>query len=107
METKLLVITMIGGLDLVGEIVKDTSFPDLIYIHRPFAMHAVAVPAGKPAKIKFVDMMRTGLFSGDVLVLKTSCIMWSGPPGPQIEKAYAALRAGIVLPAAQDISLNQ
>jgi hypothetical protein len=104
-ETKLLVITMVGGLDLVGEIVADDSFSDILYINRPVAIHATPE---QPGKLTFVDVMKTGIFRGDTLVLKTSGILWSGPPAPQIEKAYAAIRAGIVLPSAQDdLSVNQ
>jgi hypothetical protein len=102
-ETKLLIITMIGGLDLVGEIREDASFADVLYINRPVAIHDTP---GQPGSLTFVDVMRAGIFRGDTLVLKVSGILWSGPPSPQIEKAYAAIRAGIVLPA-QDLSVNQ
>jgi hypothetical protein len=104
-KTKILVITMIGGLDLVGETVADNNLADILYINRPVAIHATP---GQPGKLTFVDVMRTGIFGGDTLVLKTSGILWSGPPAPQIEKAYAAIRAGIVLHAMQDdLSVNQ
>ena len=85
---RLCVVTMVGGTDLIGELVFCQGGAML---ERPFLLQRQGQNLG------LFDMMKNGVFSGQSIELNMISCLWVAEPSEAIAKAYKAQRSGILL----------
>ena len=100
-QKRLCIVTMVGGVDLIGELIVSRSVEDTSRLERPFMLQRQQ-PSGN---LVLIDMMKTGVFSGDSIELNMISVLWIAAPSDAIAKAYKATRSGLLLDA--NMAVNQ
>jgi hypothetical protein len=96
---RLCIVTMIGGHDLIGDLIFSSNVVDTSRLERPAMLQRR--PDGS---LNLFDMMKNGIFSGNSIELNMISVLWIADPSEAIAKAYRAMRSGLVL---QDMAINQ
>jgi hypothetical protein len=99
MKKRLCVLTMIGGIDVIGEL--DTGTPATRF-YRP-----CLVKLQPPSNLQLVDLLRGPFMAGEFLEVNMAAVLWISEPSRQISSAYQSMRAGLLLPGAQPEGMNQ
>jgi len=102
---QLVILTMVGGIDLIGETTWDTTDTPLgFFIKFEYPCFLQIAP---PKTILFRNFLRDSpCLSGTSIMLNTRLIQWTNAPSREAESAYQAQRAGLLVANPGDIRLN-
>jgi hypothetical protein len=92
---KLRVVTMIGGLDLIGELLPDGS-GNLAMLEHPCLIQRQSA-----TNLTLLDLLKTGVLDGTYIELNLGAVLWTGAPTKQLKDAYQSHRVGLLLPGPQ------
>lgn len=110
MKTKrLCVVTMIGGFDLIGDLVTNEGDDQtMLKLERPYTVR-VEPMQGQPVKVILRDMVQgITVIQGDSIVLNMRSVLWIAEPTKDLSSAYQAQRSGLLMPeqAINDIRIH-
>jgi hypothetical protein len=93
LSKRLVVLSMIGGVDLIGELLE---IP-VARLERPCVIQR---QANKPANITLFDILKGGIVAGDSIEVNLQAVLWLAEPSLQVANAYRSLRSMIIIPGA-------
>ena len=99
---KIVVITMISGLDVIGELEgepRDTGFLKLRF--------PCVIQMPKPNTVGIHPLLRgSAVYAGSYAMVNMRAVMWVNDPADALRKAYQANRAGLAVPEKFPVELN-
>ena len=98
---KIVVITMLSGLDVIGELEgepRDTGFLKLRF--------PCVIQMSKPNTIGIHPLRRSAVYAGSNTMVNMRTVMWVNDPADALRKAYQANRAGLAVPEKFPVELN-
>lgn len=99
---RLCIVTMIGAIDLVGEL-RDFG-EDFRKLSHPYLLRMQS-----QTQCQLVPMLKgSNIYSGISIMLRVSSILWIAEPSQLVVEAYSAARSGIVKATSlRDRAVNQ
>jgi hypothetical protein len=97
---QLRVVTMIGGLDLIGEMLPDND-GNTAKLHHP-----CLIQRQSPTNCVLTDLLNTGVLAGSSIEINLGAVLWTGAPTKHLASAYQSQRAGLLMPGPAAMRVN-
>lgn len=99
---KIVVLTMMSGLDVIGELEgepSDTGFQKLEF--------PCVIQMPKPNAVGIHPLLRgSAVYAGSYLIVNMRAVMWVNDPAASLRQAYQMSRARLVIPEKFPVELN-
>ena len=99
---KIVVITMVGGLDVIGELESEPRDMDVLKLGFP-----CVIQMPKPNTVGIHPLLRgSPVYAGTYVMINMRNVMWINDPADALRKAYQASRAGLAVPEKFPVEVN-
>jgi hypothetical protein len=103
-KIKTYVVTMVGGIDLVGELSEPTGRTDFCQLEHPYFLRMQT-----PTQCNLVPMLKnSNILAGTSIMVNLKNVLWICDPSQRVAEEYSTARSGIIKATSfRDNAVNQ